>query len=688
LKIKRIFLFFSLSVFLTLKSFASELPIEINADSVDYDRDKGVITGTGHVVVTYQETTLIADKGVVNMNTKEAVADGNVKIVQKNQTLVGSHLFYNFETGEGEFTDAEGYYPPWYIGGDKITRISKEKYTVRKGYVTTCDRIPPHYRLRATRVEIYPKNKMVCHNVLFFIGKVPIFYFPYYSHSLKDNKSRWDFIPGYSKRWGGFLLTSYDWLLLPYVDSKVRLDYRARRGVGIGLDGTYRFKHGGGGKFKNYYIHDKRRVFPDGTVGEDDRYRSSLEHMQTWKYETTIRGQFHKLSDEDVLEDFFYRDNDYSTRPPSFFDITKYHPKYIARLHVQKRVNDFFQEVERLPEVSLEFRRQQIKKTPFYYTSLSSLANLGKKFPDGQFAEIPISDSDVITQESQEAVRFDTYDEISYPKKYFGWLETNVWFGVRQTWYSRDLRESDALWRGTFSDGVETGTKIYRLWKYENKKWDIHELRHVIEPRVKYTYVHDPTVDADELIQFDQIDALTGQNTIRPSVRNKLQTKRDNMVWDLVDFLLYVDYFVSPDEGQEDFSNIFGDLELRPLHNFSMDLDFSFDQYEGNVDSINTDIATFKEGKWRVATGVRFLNEQSTQWTWAVDYQLNSDWAVKGMNRWEFETDELQDQQYTISRDLHCWDGAFTFRKTGEDVQFWVTFWLKAYPDLAIDLGN
>jgi LPS-assembly protein len=390
------------------------------------------------------------------------------------------------------------------------------------------------------------------------------------------------------------------------VDSRVRLDYRARRGVGIGLDGEYLLKRSGSGKFKTYYIHDKRRELEDGTETEEDRYRASLSHYQPWKYQTTLRGQFHKLSDEDILLDFFHQDSDYSVRPPSFFDLTKYHPKYVARFFVQKRVNDFFTEVERLPEVSLDFRRQRIMKSPFYYTSLSSLANLSKQFATETAIEIPGQDSPLLT-DNLDAVRFDTYDEISYPKKYFGWLETNVWFGVRQTWYSKELKEGESIWRGSFSDGVELGTKIYKIWEeYENKDWNIHTLRHVIEPRVKYTYVLDPTVEPKRLPQFDQIDALTGQNTIRPSIRNKLQTKRRDQVWDLIDFLLFVDFFVTPDLNQNDFSNIFGDLELRPFYNFSLDLDFSVDQYEGRLSSFNTDIAYFQEGKFRLATAFVF----------------------------------------------------------------------------------
>ncbi|MBI1882711.1 MAG: LPS-assembly protein LptD [Chlamydiae bacterium] len=669
-------------------AFAQDLPIEVNADSLDYDREEGIATGIGHVVVTYQDTTLLADKGFVNLKTKEAHAEGHVQIIQKDRRLVGDALDYNFGTGYGEFKNASSYYAPWYAKGEKVIRYSKTKYEIQKGYITTCDYPNPHYRLRARRVDIYPGNKLVAHHVFFVVGKVPIFWLPYYVHSLK--KSPWTFIPGYSKRWGAFFLSSFNWLDTQYVDSDVRLDYRFRRGLGVGVDAQYLVKNEGGGDLKTYYIHDRRyKSSSDGSVRERDRYRVSLNHYQSWKYDTTLRGQFHKLSDEDVLLDFFHRDSDYSVKPPTFFDITKYDSKYTARLFVQKRVNNFFTEVERLPEASLEFRRQRIMKTPFYYTSLSSASNLSKKFADadGSLSEIPNGDTTLIGT-SQDAMRFDTYDEISYPKKFFGWVETNTWFGVRQTWYSRDLIQSDSLWRGSFSEGVEVGTKIHKIYGYENPKWDIHDLRHVIEPRVKYTYIKDPTVAADPLIQFDQVDALTGQNTIRPSIRNKLQTKRNNQVWDLIDYLIYIDYFVTRDPGQKLFSDIFGDLELRPLHHFSLDLDYGYNHYENRFSSFNIDIATFREGYWRAVTGVRFLDHESAQWTWGLDFRLNSDWAFKAYHRWEFEMTELQDQEYTISRDLHCWQTAFTFRKTGEDIQFWITFWLTSYPDLHINVGD
>ena len=679
--------FFCFSLLASQAWAQSDLPIEIDADSIDYDRENRIMNGSGNVVVNYQDTVLIADNASVDLNSKEVVADGNIQIFKKDQQISAKALTYSFETGAGEFTDAKGYFPPWYCGGKKIIRQSKDKYEVIHGYLTTCDfddpcyEKYPLYKLKASRIIIYPGDKLYAYHVFLTINDVPVFYLPWTIYYLKDIKSAFSFIPGHSGDWGTFLLTKYTFFDNGKLRANAHLDYRSKRGMGYGLTGNYEYDAGkditgkAKGYFKTYYINDQERELDDETTIEDERYRVSFRHRQPSFSNTTIRAEVHKLSDKDILLDFFRKDYDTSVRPYSFFDITKYHPKYAARFYYQSRLNDFFSEVEREPEVKFDARKQQLLKTPFYFTSLSSVSNLTRTYADDE-------------TDSESAVRLDSYNEISYPKKYFGWLETNIWLGGRQTWYSREKEVDEDIYRFSYSTGYEVGTKIYKVWDVDVPKWDIHRLRHVIEPRFKHTYVDKPTVDRDTLIQFDSVDSLSSQNKIRPSLRNKLQTKRDGFNWDLIDLLTYIDYNLETEEDENSFSNIFVDLELRPLKNISMDFDWSIDPYDWIVDRFNTDIAVYKEGKWRLSLGYRLIQDASSLFTYDISYKLNEMWYFTTYNRWELDSGDLEEQEYSVSTNFYCWTATFAFRKTGDDVQYWVAFWINEFPDLEISIGN
>ena len=241
---------------------AGQLPLTCDADKMDYDRENGILTGTGNVKIVYEDVTLQADKVTVTLATKDAYAEGNVRVTQGEKVMTAETMHYNFETKQGDIDKPEGFVYPWYWKGEKVVRHSPEFYEVFDCMLTTCDTCEdPKYHLKAKTVEFYPGNKIVARHVVIYLGKMPVFYLPVYKQSLKDNKSRWTVVPGYSDKWGAYLLTAYDWLMTEFVDSKVRLDYRHKRGFGVGVDADYRIKKEdkqvGSGTVKTYYIDDK-----------------------------------------------------------------------------------------------------------------------------------------------------------------------------------------------------------------------------------------------------------------------------------------------------------------------------------------------------------------------------------------------------------------------------------------------
>ena len=67
-----------------------------------------------------------------------------------------------------------------------------------------------------------------------YVGGVPVFYFPYYSRKLGPRANNFSFVPGYRSSFGPFLLSSYNFFLNDQLDGSVHVDYRERRGFGVG----------------------------------------------------------------------------------------------------------------------------------------------------------------------------------------------------------------------------------------------------------------------------------------------------------------------------------------------------------------------------------------------------------------------------------------------------------------------
>ena len=106
---------------------------------------------------------------------------------------------------------------------------------MKDGIFTTHDSSKPDYHLRARTVRIYPKDRVIFSNVTLYIGRTPVFWYPYLYQSLNADSS-FTFTPGYTSVWGAYLLTETVFPLSEGVSGKLRLDIYADRGVGVGFE--------------------------------------------------------------------------------------------------------------------------------------------------------------------------------------------------------------------------------------------------------------------------------------------------------------------------------------------------------------------------------------------------------------------------------------------------------------------
>jgi hypothetical protein len=79
------------------------------------------------------------------------------------------------------------------------------------------------------------------------------------------------------------------------------------------------------------------------------------------------------------------------------------------------------------------------------------------------------------------------------------------------------------------------------------------------------------------------------------------------------------------------------------------------------------------------------LGEGNNQITGVLYYRLNENWATRISERIDARNGNLQEQYYTIYRDLRSWTAGLTFRVRNnlngpQDFGVAVTFSLKAFP--------
>ena len=97
--------------------FAEETasPVVVNGDQVEYFPEEDKVVGQGNISVDYKGSRLACDKIVVFLKTKEAQAEGDVRLYYQDGVFTGEKLHYNFDTMQGVFEEAKGQVPPWYV---------------------------------------------------------------------------------------------------------------------------------------------------------------------------------------------------------------------------------------------------------------------------------------------------------------------------------------------------------------------------------------------------------------------------------------------------------------------------------------------------------------------------------------------------------------------------------------------
>lgn len=685
-------LFILVSLCLPIFSFAAvtpdRKPIEVNGDRVEFFADNKKVVAEGNVVINYADSRLTCNKIEVFTETKDSFAEGNVHLYSPKGEIYGERMQYNFEKQEGMLYDAHLIAVPFYGAAKTIERLGPQEMKANQSFVTTCDLEKPHYRLLSKQIQIYPSSKIVARGVTMRIGNTPIFYLPKYVHLLDDKRPRVTVIPGYEKNWGAYILTSWRYYFNENAKGSVHVDYREKKDLAWGIDYSYKTPNTGEGLIRTYYMNErsiqsKRAwVTPRDSI-ERERFKGEWRHKWQIDRETMAIWQYYKLSDKDFLKDYYKREYEKIPEPSSFFLLTKTLPSATLSLDVEKRVNRFFADVEMLPQLKLDTIDQRLGETRFYFKSNTSYATLAKKIAQ------PVDGDDL---KGKQTERLDTYDQLSYQHK-LGFIEARPYVAMRQTYFSRDISSTRSFFRGIFYSGIDLSTKFYRLFDVETDfaDLDIHKLRHIITPAIKYSYIHPPTVSPTKLIQFDEIDAIDRKDTLTFELENKLQTKRGGSSVDLLRFLITTDYLLKykPEQGKFRFDHVEADLEIHPYSWLNFYADSDYDTNIKKFSTANFDLAANGGDKWYIGLGQRYERAVSNQTTAEFAYRFNPKWKLRVYQRFEAETNTLKEQEYSLYRDLHCWTMEITFNTTrGEGNTIWIIFRIKAFPETGFEINN
>ena len=710
-------------------------PVEITSTG-QTNYEQGLATARDNVAIHLGDTDIYSDYAQYNPRSHEIVLQGNVRIYKDVSLYIAESAVYNTETKEVRAHNTRSDYDPYFVTGTDITSIANNGYRIENGSLTTHDDPDPSFHLRAHTIRVYENDYVVFQHVTFYVGKVPIFWWPYVYQSLDDAFS-FSVSPAFLSSWGPSLLTQITFPITDKIKGLLRLDYRTRRGVAIGFEGhiDYGKDDSSWAKLKTYYIQDQnplinRTDVPRGLISTG-RYRVTLEGQTNLTSDIYAIQNLTKLSDQYVMQDFYQSEFRIDPVPDNVLSIAKTNPFYTITAIARFQANEFFAQTERLPEVVIDVKRHALFGGPIFYEGETGVAELRRQFPTG---------SDF---QSYGSLRADTFHQLLYPNTYFGWLSIVPRAGIRETYYSktRDLgntifqpssnplvpdfllpdptlempiKDGGDKWRNVVNAGVEASFKISREWEeVQDRSFGLDGLRHIIQPFTNFSWVSDSGPDPSLILQFDRyepstqlrpidfpqftpIDSIDHWTVWRVGVRNRLQTRRDDLTVSWLDLETYVDVNFDNPYDRTPYSNLFNKLRFTPLPWASLIVYSQVPAFDKGFTEINTNVVLQPVANLQVSVGHRYLNSDpffpnSSLFVAGGYYRLDDNWGVGLQEQYEATTRVLEEQRYSVYRDLTTWVASLgaVIRDNGTRSEYGVllTFTLKAFPKFGFDLN-
>lgn len=434
------------------------------------------------------------------------------------------------------------------------------------------------------------------------------------------------------------------------LDLSYSVDYLADRGPAGGIDGSYRGQSTLGtsrqptsfeGDFRSYFVLDKGvddlgGDRADVTPPRDMRGRFRWEHQQFLPDNWQFQFRTGWVSDPTFMEQYF-EDEFYRSEPVDTTAYLKHQRDSEAlTLLVQLQPNDFVTthefaqenfEIQRLPELSYQRLGESLADDSLTLYSSNSISRLRFDRSDYNYRELGYVQYDPgLPAQGYTGVAGDYVDRGDFRQELT--LPVTIdRFRVQPYIVGRYTGYDDAPDGGT-TDRLFTGAGVRittAFWKVDNaiesQFWDIHRMRHVVEPEL-HLFASASPVDQRDVYVFDQqVDSINDITAAQIAIRQKWQTKRGGpQNWRNVDYLTWnseaLFFGNTPEEGPYQYPNSL--TENRPWYFDDTLVPITF-KYPGNFhgvffasapessiprDSINNDQS------WRISDSTLVVADQ------------------------------------------------------------------------------
>jgi LPS-assembly protein len=524
------------------------LPVRIEASDQrrDETKDGVVFTLDGDVVIYYRAYIVHADHAVFNQDSGEVVAHGHMMVDggPDDEHFVASHGTINVQQDTGDFFDVVGTLGvsraprgrmvftapnPFALSGREVLQLGKGHYRVIHGSMTSCMLPKPDWRIVSGIMEL--NNGVAKANNSYFEGfRVPLFYLPYITHAVSEQRSSGVMLPYFGNNTTKGFVVGEGWYqtLGRSADLTMATQWWSKRGWAP--NGMFRYR-GLGEDFAKVQFHsllDEGVELPNGARGANQG-GVDITAEGRHDFDANTSG----VIDAEYLSSYVYRlvfEEDYAIAIDSevksqAFVTHEYHDMWLS-LHMNRYQNFESSTIPsdevrilHLPQIDVEAADHPLGDSALMW-GLSATAGAISRYDYPSF------------RTSASVPRVDFYPRISMPLHFDGWTFRPE-AAVRETWYGKS-QATESLNQIPVVSGesaartdVEAGFDLRppALERDFSAPWLERllggDVRHTIEPDLQYRYVTGIN-DFQNILRFDDTDIVSNTNEAEYGLTQRL----------------------------------------------------------------------------------------------------------------------------------------------------------------------
>ncbi len=226
------------------------------------DLKKNTLECFGNVYIRRPNELLTADYALMDLNTEQLHAEGNVVYFTADTVIYGLKMDFNFASETGVIFDGRIESDKYQLLGERIQRLEVGHFFAEDGEYTTCRDCPASWKLVGRTIDMKVEGYAKMSQVFIKINDAPAMYLPYIIIPVKTKRQSGLLFPRFQLTGeNGFTyIQPYFWAISRSMDATLAAGFYSRKG--LKTEGQYRYmltprSHG---EINAFYLRDKQFI--------------------------------------------------------------------------------------------------------------------------------------------------------------------------------------------------------------------------------------------------------------------------------------------------------------------------------------------------------------------------------------------------------------------------------------------